>query len=125
MREAEAAHVHTTRWRVLLHQSVWHARHTEDCHHFAEIDDAFNAVGDGYEKVPLSLMCNEKKVLLPGYRSSAPSVHAYVAAVAKVSQMARHVHVTAKESDARVLEFLQSLEDNEPVPENVVGVSLI
>jgi hypothetical protein len=90
MREAEAAHERTTRRRVLLHQSVWHAMHTEDCYHFAELDDAFNAVGDGYEKVPLSLMCNEKKVLIPGYRSSAPSVHAYASAVARVSQMARN-----------------------------------
>jgi hypothetical protein len=87
----------------------------------AESDDAFNAVGDRYEKVPLSLMRIEKKVLLPGYRSSASSVHAYVAAAAKVSQMARHVHVTAKQRGARVFEFLPSLEDNESVPERVRG----
>jgi hypothetical protein len=93
--------------------------HTEDCYQFAALDDAFSTLGDGYGKVPLSLLCNTQSVLLPGHRSSAPSVHAYVAALPQLAQMARNVHASANERGSAVLEFLQSLEDDESVPETI------
>jgi hypothetical protein len=118
-READAEWSRVVMARKLLHPSIWEHMCEADRNRFVAMDDEFSEAGPGKDKISLARLCNENEVLLPGHLKCAPSVIAYKRALTSMAQMARDVHVAASVQGSRIRTFIESIESNELIPDEV------